>query len=80
MSAFTISVNLRGQGDRKGSPWPLKFTLMVPSPSCRGDASVPTPHNPSPAPTGMQPLPKPIGKSRDVSLHSLFHLDTYPLE
>src|SRR5947209_14801256 len=29
-----------------------------PSPSCQGDASVPTPHNPSPAPTNTKRLPR----------------------
>src|SRR5438270_5770860 len=27
-------------------------------PSCQGDASVPSPHNPSPAPTGTKALPR----------------------
>ncbi len=45
--ACPISANLRGQGDPLRSPWPLKFALMGQAPSCRGDASVPTPHNPS---------------------------------
>src|SRR5256714_1454282 len=29
-----------------------------PSPSCQGDASVPTPHNPTPAPTNTKRLPR----------------------
>src|SRR5438093_1247324 len=36
----------------------LVLVLCALSPSSPGDASVPSPHNPSPAPTGTKPLPK----------------------
>ena len=40
----------------------LVLLLCTLSPSSQGDASVPTPHNPSPAPTGTKGLPKRHGK------------------
>jgi len=36
----------------------LVLVLCTLSPTCQGDASVPSPHNPSPAPTGTKALPK----------------------
>ena len=49
------------------SPWSREHLL----PSSEGDASVPSPHNPSPAPTGTKALPRRCDTISTPKIHSV---------
>ncbi len=50
------------------SPWSREHLL----PSRKGDASVPSPHNPSPAPTGSKALPRRCHTIPTPKIHPLY--------
>ena len=50
----------------------LVLLLCKLSPSCKGDASVPSPHSPSPAPTGSKALPRRCETISTSKIHPLY--------